>query len=205
MAGNATGFNDLATDAKGRIYVGSLAYSWCLGGEDRDAAGSQPLPHRSRRHGGARGRRRRAARPTASASRRTAGCSIIATPVRELVRVYDVGATTARSATGAPSPPPGPGSVPDGLKVAVDGSVWVADAHGGRGRRVREPMERHRRDIQVPRPMVTSLCFGGDDLKRPLHRHRLARRPEQRVAARSIACAATWRACRCPLARVSAC
>ena len=26
-AGNATGFNDLATDAKGRIYVGSLAYS----------------------------------------------------------------------------------------------------------------------------------------------------------------------------------
>ena len=24
---------------------------------------------------------------------------------------------------------------------------------------------RHLRDIQVPRPMVTSLCFGGDDLR----------------------------------------
>ena len=58
----------------------------------------------------------------------------------------------------------GPGSVPDGLKVAADGSVWVADAHGGRVA-VFGADGRHRRDIPVPRPMVTSLCFGGDDLE----------------------------------------
>ncbi len=58
----------------------------------------------------------------------------------------------------------GPGSVPDGLKVAADGSVWVADAHNGRVA-VFEPDGRHRCDISVPRPMVTSLCFGGDDLR----------------------------------------
>ena len=82
---------------------------------------------------------------------------------RELVRVYDVGDDgsvghwRAFAATG-------PGSVPDGLKVAADGSVWVADAHGGRVA-VFGADGRHRRDIPVPRPMVTSLCFGGDDLK----------------------------------------
>jgi gluconolactonase len=52
----------------------------------------------------------------------------------------------------------------DGLKVAADGSVWVADAQGGRVV-VFEPDGSHRRDLPVPLPMVTSLCFGGDDLR----------------------------------------
>jgi xylono-1,5-lactonase len=42
--------------------------------------------------------------------------------------------------------------------------VWVADAHGGRVV-VFEADGRHRQDIAVPLPMVTSLCFGGDDMK----------------------------------------
>ena len=82
---------------------------------------------------------------------------------RELVRVYDVrddGSVGHWRAFAAM----GPGSVPDGLKVAADGSVWVADAHGGRVA-VFGADGRHRRDIPVPRPMVTSLCFGGDDLR----------------------------------------
>jgi xylono-1,5-lactonase len=54
--------------------------------------------------------------------------------------------------------------VPDGLKVASDGSVWVADAHGGRVA-VFDADGAHRQDIAVPLPMVTSLCFGGDDLR----------------------------------------
>jgi D-xylonolactonase len=58
----------------------------------------------------------------------------------------------------------GPAGVPDGLKVASDGSVWVADAHGGRVA-VFNADGTHRRDIAVPLPMVTSLCFGGDDLR----------------------------------------
>src|SRR5262249_24099581 len=58
----------------------------------------------------------------------------------------------------------GPFGVPDGLKVASDGSVWVADARGGRVA-VFNADGSHRRDVKVPLPMVTSLCFGGDDLK----------------------------------------
>jgi gluconolactonase len=50
------------------------------------------------------------------------------------------------------------------LKVASDGSVWVADARGGRVA-VYEPDGGHRTDIAVPLPMVTSLCFGGEDLR----------------------------------------
>ena len=52
----------------------------------------------------------------------------------------------------------------DGLKVAEDGSVWVADAHGGRVA-VFNADGTHRRDIAVPLPMVTSLCFAGDGLR----------------------------------------
>jgi gluconolactonase len=52
----------------------------------------------------------------------------------------------------------------DGLKVGADGSVWVADAHGSRVA-VFEPDGSHRLDLAVPLPMVTSLCFGGDDLR----------------------------------------
>jgi len=54
--------------------------------------------------------------------------------------------------------------IPDGLKVAADGSVWVADAHGGRVA-VFNADGSHRKDIAVPLPMVTSLCFAGDDLR----------------------------------------
>ena len=157
-AGNATGFNDLATDAKGRIYVGSLAYSVFRGEEMRP--GNLYLIDLDGR-----------ARAVADGVLLTNGLGFSpdgrllyhCDARRELVRVYDVGDDgsvghwRAFAATG-------PGSVPDGLKVAADGSVWVADAHGGRVA-VFGTDGRHRRDIPVPRPMVTSLCFGGDDLK----------------------------------------
>jgi gluconolactonase len=78
------------------------------------------------------------------------------------VRVYDVNADGSVGAwkTFASLAP----GVPDGLKVATDGSVWVADAHGGRVA-VFEPDGKHRQDVAVPLPMVTSVCFGGDDLR----------------------------------------
>jgi gluconolactonase len=54
--------------------------------------------------------------------------------------------------------------VPDGLAVAADGSVWVAMAGGAvvvgwaaTGRRIGE--------IAVPTALVTSVCFGGADLR----------------------------------------
>jgi gluconolactonase len=54
--------------------------------------------------------------------------------------------------------------VPDGLAVSVDGAVWVAMARGG-AVIVLEPDGRERERIACPLPMVTSVCFGGDDLR----------------------------------------
>lgn len=55
--------------------------------------------------------------------------------------------------------------VPDGLAVAVDGSVWVALASGGHGVAVFAADGSERAFIRIPVPMCTSLCFGGIDLR----------------------------------------
>ena len=54
---------------------------------------------------------------------------------------------------------------PDGLAVAEDGSVWVALAAGGKGVAVFNADGTERDFIEIPHPMCTSVCFGGDDLK----------------------------------------
>ena len=54
--------------------------------------------------------------------------------------------------------------VPDGLAVAEDGAVWVAVAGGG-AVRVFDASGAERAPIAMPQPGVTSLCFGGDDLR----------------------------------------
>jgi gluconolactonase len=153
----ATGFNDLTTDAAGRIYVGSLAFR-VFGGETPKPGHLHVID--------------------LDGSMRTLSDGVMLTnglgfspDGRTLyhcdargpyVRVYDV------RGDGSVGPwrkfsSLGEDKVPDGLKVAADGSVWVADAHGGRVA-VFDPDGTHRRDIAVPLPMVTSLCFGGDDL-----------------------------------------
>lgn len=53
--------------------------------------------------------------------------------------------------------------LPDGLAVAVDGSIWVAIAHAGQIR-VFEPGGGLRTQFEFPLPMITSLCFGGPDM-----------------------------------------
>ena len=157
-ADNATGFNDLTTDAKGRIYVGSIAFR-IFKGEEMKPGNLYVIDLDGK------------ARPISDGILLTNGLGFSpdgrllyhSDARRELVRVYDVledGAVSHWRAFAAM----GPGSVPDGLKVAADGSVWVADAHGGRVA-VFGADGRHRRDIPVPRPMVTSVCFGGDDLR----------------------------------------
>ncbi len=153
----ATGFNDLTTDAAGRIYVGSLAFK--VFGGDPPKPGHLHLID-------------------VDGNMRTISDGVMLTnglgfspDARKLyhsdaraplVRVYDV------KPDGSVGPwrkfaSLGEDRVPDGLKVAVDGSVWVADAHGGRVA-VFNPDGSHRKDIAVPLPMVTSLCFAGDDL-----------------------------------------
>lgn len=154
----ATGFNDLTTDASGRIYVGSLAYK-VFGGEPPKPGFLHVID--------------------LDGSTRTVSEGIVLTnglgfspdgkrlyhsdARAGIVRVYDVkpdgGVGPWRQFAAM-----GEGKVPDGLKVASDGSVWVADAHGSRVA-VFSADGAHLRDIAVPLPMVTSLCFGGDDLR----------------------------------------
>lgn len=154
----ATGFNDLTTDKAGRIYVGSLAFK-VFGGE-------RPKPgylHVIDVDG--------TVRTLSDGVLLTNGLGFSPDGQRlyhsdaraGIVRVYDVGAD------GGVGPwrqfaSMGDGGVPDGLKVASDGSVWVADAHGGRVA-VFGADGAHRHDLKVPLPMVTSVCFGGDDLR----------------------------------------
>jgi xylono-1,5-lactonase len=154
----AIGFNDLTTDAKGRIWLGSLAFVVAEGGA--------PAPGNLVRidlDG--------AVRILADGVMLTNGLGFSPDGRRLYhsdsrachVRVYDV------AADGSVGPwrafaERGAGFTPDGLKVAADGSVWIADAHGGRVV-VMEADGRHRMDLAVPLPMVTSLCFGGADLQ----------------------------------------
>lgn len=155
--GGRIGFNDITTDAKGRVYAGALAFS-PVGHDEEPKQGDLYCID-------------------LDGSARVVGRDIILTnglgfspdggklyhseSLRNLVRVYDVAAngdlsphrTFATVADG----------IPDGLAVAVDGSVWVAIANGSRVE-VFEPDGSLRRTISCPLPMVTSVCFGGDDL-----------------------------------------
>lgn len=157
-ANGATGFNDLTTDHAGRIWVGSLAFRifahepmkpgflWRI---DLDGSIAQVADGILVTNG----------LGVSPDGRRLYHCDAR----RELIRVHDLAEDGTLSEWRCFAHM-GAGSVPDGMKVAADGSVWVADARGGRVA-VFGPDGRHARDIPVPLPMVTSLCFGGDDLR----------------------------------------
>jgi gluconolactonase len=154
----AIGFNDLTTDQAGRIYVGSLAFVVFGGGEPKpgnlvmiDLDGSIKILSDGVMLTNGMGFSPDGKRLYHSDSR------------APHVRVYDV------NADGTVGPwrvfaKLGDTATPDGLKVAADGSVWVADAHAGRVA-VYNPDGSHRMDVKVPQQMVTSLCFGGKDLQ----------------------------------------
>jgi gluconolactonase len=152
------GFNDLATDAEGRVWVGSLAF--------RVFADEEARPghlHVIDLDGGVR----------------TVADGIVLTnglgfspdgrtlyhcdSRADMVRAYDV-TDEADVANWRLFAQIEGGRTPDGLAVAADGSVWVALAQGGCVA-VFEPDGRRRQEIPVPLPMVTSLCFGGADLQ----------------------------------------
>ncbi len=80
----------------------------------------------------------------------------------DLIRAYDI--TDDAAVSGWTVFAEVSGGTPDGMSVAEDGSVWVAMADGGRVA-VFEPTGSLRADIPVPLPMVTSVCFGGGDLR----------------------------------------
>ena len=157
-AHDAKGFNDLTTDAAGRVYVGSLAFK-VFSGEPGKPGNLYRIDLDGSVHRVSDG-----IALTNGLGFSPDGKRLYHSDARgDVIRVYAVNADGSLQPW-TPFATLGAGHVADGLKVAADGSVWIADAHGSRVA-VFEPDGRHRRDIAVPLPMVTSLCFGGDDMK----------------------------------------
>ena len=152
------GYNDLTTDAAGRIYVGSLGASPVFEDGRDAAAGDLYLVDLD-------GTSRVVARDVqltnglgfspdgrtlyhSDSLRRT----VFRYPVSEDGSLGEKGAFATLSR-----------GVPDGLVVAEDGSVWVALAGGGSGVMVLNAEGGEEDFLEIPDPMCTSVCFGGDD------------------------------------------
>lgn len=153
---DAPGFNDLFTDAQGRVYTGTMKSDpfriegervagecWRIEGEGKgtelyggvlltNGIGFSPDGTRIYHSDTAR------------------ACV--------LVHALDAGgrATPLRSI-------PAEGG-PDGLAVDAEGGLWVALYQAGRVQRFL-PDGRPERSVDVPARMVTSVCFGGEDLR----------------------------------------
>ncbi len=151
------GYNDLATDAAGRIYVGSLGSPVFEAGEQ--IAGNLHLIDLDG-----------SSRIVAEDVLLTNGLGF--SPDGKTLYHSDSRRQTVYRYDAAPNGDLGPkqafaktaNGAPDGLAVAEDGSVWVAVA-GGSVVSVFNADGSLRENIEVPMPMVTSLCFGGDDLR----------------------------------------
>jgi D-xylonolactonase len=152
-----TGYNDLVTDAAGRVYVGSLAYVPMLGQRGSGRTGQLHLIELSGE-----------SRVVAEGVHLSNGlgfspdgrCLYHADSGAKLVYRYHVdadGSLANRSVFVRVSE-----GMPDGLAVAEDGSVWIAIVHAGSVLRY-DAAGRLLQRIDLPVPMITSLCFGGDD------------------------------------------
>lgn len=157
------GFNDITTDAQGRIYAGALGFVPTetelsgVGGSQKGAPlflieldGTARIVH-----------------PTVNI---TNGLGFSPDGTRlyhadsgtRTVNVYDVlpdGGLARQRAFAVVEE-----GLPDGVAVAADGSVWVGIAHGGQIM-VFSPDGTLRDRLLFPLPMITSLCFGGDDMQ----------------------------------------
>lgn len=155
---DAVGFNDFTADRAGRLYVGSVAFR--VFGAEAPRPGRLTLVELDG-----------SSRSISDGVMLTNGMGFSPDGRKlyhsdagsGLVRMYDV-MDDGSVGPWRPFAVLGPHGVPDGLKVASDGSVWVANAHGGCVK-VFNADGSHRLDLPVPLPMVTSLCFGGDDMR----------------------------------------
>ena len=153
----ALGFNDLTTDSKGRVYVGSVAF--------KVFSDEEMIPghlHVIDVDGSVR---------TISDGVMLSnglgfspdGKTLYHSDARDaVVRQYEV-SSDGNVSDWKPFVKTNDGH-PDGLAVAEDGSVWIAMAYGSRVD-VFESNGAFRASLPVPLPMVTSVCFGGPDLK----------------------------------------
>ncbi len=153
------GYNDLTTDSKGRIYVGSLGASPVFDDGRSPQAGNLYLidiDGSSRMVG-------RDVQLTNGLGFSPDGRTLYHSDSRRSsVFRYAVAADGSlgekelfvRAERG----------VPDGLVVSTDGAVWVALAGNGHGVAVYAPDGAQRDFVEIPVPMCTSVCFGGEDL-----------------------------------------
>jgi gluconolactonase len=152
----AIGFNDLTTDAAGRVYVGTVAFR-VFGGETPKPGNLYVIDLDGKAHvisGGVM--------LTNGLGFSPDGRTLYHSDSRsDLVRAYDA---RPDGSVGPWRPFAKTPQTPDGLAVATDGSVWVALAEGG-AVAVFDPDGSERARLPVPLPMVTSVCFGGDDLR----------------------------------------
>lgn len=154
------GYNDITTDAKGRIYAGSLGASPVFADGRTPQAGNLyliDLDGTSRVVG-------RDVQLTNGLGFSPDGRTLYHSDSRRSsVFSYSVSADGSlgekrlfvRADKG----------VPDGLVVSLDGRVWVALAGEGHGVAVFAPDGKVDSFVEIPQPMCTSVCFGGDDLK----------------------------------------
>ena len=159
-ANGLVGFNDLTTDASGRIYAGGLGASPVFDDGREPQAGDLYLIELDG-----------SARVVANDVQLTNGLGFSpdggilyhSDSARQTVFCY---AVSEDGSLGPKTPfvTTERGS-PDGLVVSEDGAVWVALAGGGQGVGVYEPTGALREHIEIPLPMCTSVCFGGDDLQ----------------------------------------
>jgi len=158
-ANGMTGFNDLTTDAAGRIYVGSLGFRVT---EHEDVGAKPAFLHVIELDGSSRIVARDVHLTNGLGWSPDGKRLYHSDSLHHIVKVYDL------QSDGSLSQPRVFATtnfgLPDGLAVAEDGSVWLAVAHGSAVCRFAADGTELQR-IEFPVPMVTSLCFGGDDLR----------------------------------------
>ncbi len=150
------GWNDLCTDAAGRVYAGALRFAVF----DRAA---EPVPGECWRIDAA-GRGTRlygdVVHPNGialSPDERTLYHSDTRRGVLVVHELAADGSALRRREFAVPEP-----GRPDGIAVDALGGVWVAIAGGGRVDRFL-PDGTRERSLEVPASLVTSLCFAGSD------------------------------------------
>jgi sugar lactone lactonase YvrE len=143
-----TGFNDLAADREGRVYVGALRFN--------PFAGEKPKPGqvwRVDRDGPATPVLEGIDWPNGIGFSPD-GSTMYACDYAHGTVLRGDGSVFARSSSGSA----------DGLAVDENGGVWVAMGEGGAIARF-EPDGSLDRTFDVPVGFVSSLCFGGDDMR----------------------------------------
>ena len=159
-ANGNVGYNDITTDAAGRIYAGSLGASPVFADGREPRAGDLYLIDLDG-----------SSKVVAKDIMLTNGLAFSpdgktlyhSDSRRQTVNCYDVksdGSLGAKQVFAKVEK-----GIPDGLVVSLDGRVWVALAGGGHGVGVFSSKGEFEELIEIPEPMCTSVCFGGDDLR----------------------------------------